>query len=189
MDTPQNVPNGQLQKLPKTVEFLITPQQQAWVDYNALGGLITDITDERLDKDGNPITMRKMSATEFAEMIGVDRKTLRRWRADIPNFWGLVNSRRQELAPQSRLQKVHEVWYLSALNPKNTRDRELWLANFDPDFKMPNQKIEHEIGDNYANLLAIAARDGIIEGEVVNEPKQIDPIASAGDQQTHTQTS
>jgi hypothetical protein len=176
MDNGQNLAN-EIQEIDVAVRAAnpepLTPQQQMWIDYNALGGLIVDNTDERWDSVNQvTTTMRKMSISEFAKMIDVSRETLRLWRNSIPDFWGKVNVRRQELAPRARLQKMHEVWFLSALKTgaEGFRDRQMWLANFDKDFRMPAQKMEHDIGDNLAELLIAAKRDGIIEGEVVNGP-------------------
>lgn len=148
---------------------LITAQQQAWIDYTAMSGLITDLMSETRDKDGNIVTLRKMSITEFAKLLGVHRDTLRNWRESIPDFWKRVNDRRAELSTESRLAKMHEVWYTSALRSGKDgfKDRQLWLANFDPKFKMPAQKIEHEAGNSWAALLRKKVK--VIEGEVVNE--------------------
>lgn len=149
-------------------------KQQAWIDYNAMSGLITDNTEERPIKGTNDTsTMRKMPIIEFAQMIDVSRETLRQWRNSIPDFWQKVNDRRHELAPTARLQKMHEVWYLSALNPKNFQDRQLWLANFDPNFRMPTQKLEHEAGGGLADLLELGRKrerdtNRVVEAEVVS---------------------
>lgn len=156
MENPQNSPNEiELidKAIKKTKPFVLTIQQQYWIDYNALSGLITDITDDRVNERGDPLTMQKMTITKFAELLDVDRTTLRNWTRSIPDFWDRVNARRRELAPQARLQKVHEVWYLAAQSPKNFQDRQLWLANFDPNFRMPAQKVEHEMGNSWAALL------------------------------------
>lgn len=173
MEIPQNSPKSQVTTLVTNENgeqpTLITAQQQAWIDYNAMSGLITDLTTDKLDKDGQPAVLRKMTITEFAKLLEVDRKTLRNWRETIPDFWKRVNDRRAELSTESRLAKMHEVWYLSALKSGKDgfKDRQLWLANFDPKFKMPAQKIEHEAGNSWAALLRKKVK--VIEGEVVNE--------------------
>lgn len=147
---------------------VLTMQQQMWIDYNALSGLITDNTQEWFDREGNPVTIKKMTIVEFAKMIDVSRETLRLWRNSVPDFWGRVNARRRELAPQSRLQKMHEAWYLKALKMDNWPVSEAWFINFDPNYETPKIKHQHEIGDNLAELLLTAERDGIIEGEVAH---------------------
>jgi hypothetical protein len=147
----------------------LTIQQQAWIDYNALNGLITDILEEKVDpKTGTALTMRKMTIQEFAELIDVHRDTLRVWRTAIPNFWERVNQRRKELAPTARLQQIHERWYLNALKMKNWPVTEAWLRNFDPDYREPKQKIEHELGNSWMALFEHKRK--VIEGEVVDDP-------------------
>lgn len=134
------------------------------IDYRALGGLITD-------DDGNT---RKMTVEELATALGVNRKTLYRWQ-ETPGFWNAVNKQRKKLGSQARLSKMHNVLYLSALKPgrEGHRDRLVWLANFDPNFRMPAQKVEHEAGDSLAALLSHRRRtigEGeVIEGEVVED--------------------
>jgi hypothetical protein len=148
------------------VDFVITPQMQAWIDYNAVSGIITDNLDESQ-------TIRKMSISEFANTIGVHRDTLRNWRTYIPNFWDRVNERRKELAPRGRLQYIHEKWYIEAAKMEDWRITEAWLRNHDPDYKEARQKVEHELGDGLADALNIARErrmksQTVVEGEVVD---------------------
>jgi hypothetical protein len=149
----------------------LTMQQQAWIDYNALSGLITDMTTDAINKNGQAATMRKMPITEFAELVGVSRETLRLWRNSIPNFWDKVNDRRRQLAPQSRLQRVHEAWYLKAVKG-DFQHMQLWLANFDPNFHMPTEKHDIDVGGGLADLLKLAQTrvkaDAIPEAEVID---------------------
>lgn len=147
------------------VDFLITPQMQAWIDYNALNGIITDNMES--------ITMRKMSISEFAQLINVNRDTLRNWRTYIPNFWDRVNERRKEITPRARLQVMHERWYLEAMKMKNWALSEAWLRNHDSDYKESKQKVEHELGDGFADAMNIARErrlksQTVVEGEVVD---------------------
>lgn len=150
----------------------LTPQQQAWIDYNAVSGVITDLMSEKTDSKGNPVYMRKMPITEFAETIGVGRETLRLWRTSIPDFWGKVNKRRTEIAPQSRLQKIHESWYLKAASLSNWPVTEAWLINHDPSYKQPRMKVEHDVSESLADALGLARMrakkvDNIQEGEIL----------------------
>ena len=162
-----NLPDGQLK----------LALQQAWVDYNALGGLITDLLeDDKIitDRDGKQRdgVMRKMPIREFAEMIGVSRETLRTWRGSIPDFWSRVAQRRREIGTQARMQKVHEVWFLSALKPgsEGFRDRQLFLANFDTDFHMPTEKVEHEMGNSWAALIESKRKVVDVDGSSTDNP-------------------
>lgn len=145
------------------VDFFITPQMEAWIDYNALSGIVTDNMEE-----GNGGGMRKMSISEFAQIVGVHRDTLRNWRTYIPNFWDRVNERRRELAPHARLQLVHQRWYIKAVAMDDWRITEAWLRNHDPDYKESKQKVEHELGNTWAALLR--GKQDVLEGEIVDEP-------------------
>ncbi len=173
MDESHNVAN-EIREIDTAVKNLkreeLTLQQQAWVDYNALSGIVTDLTSEHKDASGSTLVMRKMTIIEFADKLGVDRQTLRRWRESIPNFWEKVNARRKELAPQARLQRIHETWYLKAAALKNWQITEAWLINFDPNYKQPRMKVEHDITESMADALGLAKRrrtENIQEGEIV----------------------
>jgi hypothetical protein len=154
---------------PKSTE--LSAQQQMWIDFNALGGLITDIMQE--DDNGKPMVLKRMTISKFAELIGVSRETLRLWRDNIPDFWVKVNTRRIELSSASRLQQMHDVWYRSALlmGKDGFRDRQLWLRNFMPDFKVLNEKEERKENiDSWAALISSKAEQiaaNAIEGEIV----------------------
>jgi DNA-binding transcriptional regulator YiaG len=141
--------------------FVMSAQQQLWIDYNALSGIVTDITEDQ--------SIRKMPITEFAEKIGVSRETLRQWRTMIPDFWDRVNKRREELAPQSRVQAFHEKWYVSALKMNNWAVSEAWARNFVPGYKEAKTKVEHELGNSWTALAQ--GKKEVIEGEVVDESK------------------
>ena len=147
---------------PQEVNVQENLQYEALISFKALGGLITD-------EEGNTA---KMSMEAFAQTIDVARSTLYEWMKR-PGFWDLVNERRKEISPQSRLAKMHDVWFLSALKPGNDgyRDRVLWLANFDPNFRTPTQKHEIEAGDSLVEAIGLArARRQAIEAEVIDEP-------------------
>ena len=103
---------------------LISLQQDWWIDYCALGGLITfdgfdfkeDEDGERiLDYQGKPQTevMTKMTVTEFAERIGVSRKTLSNWRKTIPNFYARVYERRALLFGARESQLFNRLYLIA----------------------------------------------------------------------------
>lgn len=144
--------------------FVLTPQQQSWIDYKAISGIVYNRENE---------SMRKMSVAEFARKVGVSRETLYEWRNQIPNFWERVAERRKEMHKTEWLAKMHEKWKIKALGFDNWQITEAWLINFDPDYKSPKLKVEHEIGDSLADALNIArerrAREQrVIEGELVD---------------------
>jgi hypothetical protein len=164
MQTSQNVTDSENQT-PAQSSGVTDPRHQALIDYRAVNGTITD-------DNGT----HKMTVEELATTLGVDRRQLYRWQETIPDFWGKVNARRKELFPRSRLARIHDVWYISALLPgaKGFRDRQLWLANYDDNFRMPTEKVQHELGDGVADALNIARErrmkvQTVIDGEVVDD--------------------
>lgn len=146
----------------------LTPQQQTLVDFKAVNGFIQGAEDN---------VPKKMSMQQLADALKVNRDTLYDWIKKIPNFWGLVMERRKIIGSQERLAKMHHTWYLKALSGSFLH-LQLWLANFDPEFRMPTQKLEHDVGTGLADLLdksrqrrhELQQGDGnMLEGEVVNE--------------------
>jgi len=156
MDGPQNLTN-EISEIDKAVNIAspkpLSPEQQMWIDFKAIGGRITE---------QDTLLPEKMTVTKFASLVKVSRETLYEWTRTIPDFWGKVAARRKELGNQERLVKVHDTWYLKAIGGSFPH-MQLWLANFDPDFRMPTEKIEHELGDSWA---ALARSKKLIEGEV-----------------------
>jgi hypothetical protein len=156
---PQNPKDGDI--LPIGYESLI-PAQQTLVDFKAVNGYI-HAADDAVPK--------KTTMAELARMLNVNPDTLYEWIKKIPNFWGLVNERRKTIGSQERLAKMHHTWYLKALQGSFPH-LQLWLANFDPEFRMPTQKLEHDVADSLADAMGIARnrRDKLLtaqEGEVV----------------------
>ena len=144
---------------------------QALIDFRALNGLITD-------DDG----MHRMTVAQLATALGTIPKILYDWQKRIPEFWYLVAQRRKQIAPHARVAKVHDVMYMSALKPgsEGFRDRQLWLANFDEDFRMPTEKIEHEVGDSWARLLEMKRQSSteMIEAEIIDDKTSLPPVSS-----------
>lgn len=156
MDASQN-----LTKAEKTASELADPmynQKMMFVDYKAIGGWITD-ADNSVPK--------KMVMQEFAAQVGVTRETLYNWQKSVPDFWSKVAERRKELGSHERLVKVHDSWYLKALSGSFPH-LQLWLANFDPDFRMPTEKMQVEAVNSWAALMAKKRKQEAIEGEVVD---------------------
>ena len=159
MDVQQNSTNSE--STPEVNKLESDPRYQALVDFKAVNGL-------RTDEEGKMI---KMSMQTLANILQVDRGTLYNWcRHD--GFWEAVNQRRKEISPRARLAKVHETWYLKAVAGE-WQHLNAWLFNFDPNYRIPTQKIEHEAGDSLVEALGIARkRQQLIEGEVVNDTDQ-----------------
>ncbi len=138
--------------------------QRAYVDYKAVSGIVTD-------DDG----IRKMPVEELARQLGCDRKTVYRNRDMVPNFWDLVGARNKQIGNQERLAKMQEVWYLKAIGsgPQAFNYFQLWQANFNPNFRMPTEKIEHDYGNGVLDLISKARK--IIDAEVINaDPSSTD---------------
>lgn len=148
---------------PKTTDDSVDPRYQALIDYKALNGLVINESD----------AMRKMTMEELSTALGVDRTTLYNWMKRA-GFWDAVNARRKEISPAARLAKVHEVWFLKAAKGE-FQHMQLWLANFDPNFRMPTEKVEHDMGNGLADLIAMAKSQQRLE-----ERKVIDVDASNG---------
>lgn len=128
--------------VPVGIDDLLQMRQQQWIDFCAVGGLLTD-------DDG---TLKPTTIVKFAEMIGVERKTLYNWKKSIPNFDERVAQRRKVLGSGTRLQKVYNGLYLKAAagNPEAVK---LWLQIFDG-WKPPKQAVEMEHNFGLADLVA-----------------------------------
>ena len=141
-----------------SVDESISPSQKLYIDFKAIGGWITD--------PDSPIPT-KMSLEAFAKQIGVSRQSLYDWQKLIPDFWGRVAQRRREIGSQERLIKVHDSWYLKALSGSFPH-MQLWLANFDPNFRMPTEKMQVEAVNSWAALAAKKREESrMIEAEVI----------------------
>ena len=133
-------------------------QQQMWVDYNVLQGVI-------VGSDGE---MSKLSITDFAKQLEVERMTLYRWSKSIPDFWDIVNSRRKDIFKGARTAKVYNALFIAATVKLNPQAIAMWLANSGTDFRMPTQPIEHEVGGGLADLMQKVRQRQLAEVQNVN---------------------
>lgn len=144
----------------KPVERQLDWRHEQYIAYVAMGGLIPD-------PDGNNLAV-KMTTTQLAARLGVERTTMFYWRKSIPGFWDLVAEKRKELGSKDRLSQVWNGIFMKA-SAGNAEAAKLYLSNFDPDFRMPMQKVEHEVGDSLAEAISAARnRRNIIEAEVID---------------------
>jgi len=135
-------------------------KHEQYIAYTAFGGLIPDPNGEA--------AAVKMTATTFAQQLGVSRQTLYDWRDSVPNFWERVDVKRREVSGRDRLSKVWNGVFLKAASG-NAEAAKLYLANFDPNFKMPSQKVEVDATDSLVDALTLARnRRQVIEGETVD---------------------
>lgn len=124
------------------VDELLKLKQQQWIDYCAIGGMLT--------ADDGGVTPTTITA--FADMIGMSRQTLYDWKKSIPNFNERVKQRRIDLGSGTRLAKVYNGLYLKAAtgNPEAVK---LYLQIFDG-WKPPKQEVEMEHNFGLADLVA-----------------------------------
>lgn len=118
-------------------EVLLSPAQQKWIDFCAVGGLVV----------GDDSSLKQMTISEFAPQLGVTRKTLYEWKKSIPNFIEKVNKRRVELGGSpARIAKVYNGLFLKA-SAGNPEAAKLWLQKFDG-WQPPKQDVavEHNLG-------------------------------------------
>lgn len=148
-------------------EQLLNWQQQTWVEFNAVGGLLIEADGSFKKSPRNP--EKNYSVQDLANDLDVDRTTLYNWTRSIPDFWGRVQKERKELGSRARVQKVWNGVFLKAA-AGNPQAAAMFLANFDDDFRMPMQKVEHEVGSSWSKLMGIAETNTnkIIEGHVVD---------------------
>lgn len=125
---------------------MLTLQQQAWVDFNVVQGVI-------VESDG---AMTKMTVRDFTDKIGVNRTTVYGWTKQIPNFWDLVAERRKVIFSGARTAKVWNALFLTATTKLNPQAQAIWLANADDTFRMPNQNVTHDVGGGLMDVLEIA---------------------------------
>ena len=133
----------------------LTPIQNEYVSYVAVSGLM-------IDDDGS---VRQMKVDEFCEAANVTRTTLQHWRQRIPNFSQLVETRRAQLFPGSRISAIWKAMQLKAMGG-NTEAAKIVLGHFGQ-WQPPSQKHEVQIG-GLIDLAKIAQSKGVIDGEVIN---------------------
>jgi hypothetical protein len=134
-----------------------------WVDYNAVQGMVTN-------SDGS---LSKMTVDEFASRVGISRKQCYEWSKIIPGFWDMVNARRREIGGGARTQKVWNSVFVSATVKLNPMAQKIWLANHDPNYREPTQKVEHEVGGGLLDLMTAHRKRLQVENKVVNDESDI----------------
>lgn len=144
----------------------LDPMQEEWISYCATQGWITD-------EAGN---VTKMSIVEFADKVGVPRRTLYNWKEQITDFDKRVSDRRFELFGGNREGKIWNTLYVMAINPKGGSSTieaaKLILANKKgASLRLPTQQVQAEVKHSWADMAA--AKKHIIEGETA-DTKAID---------------
>lgn len=147
----------------------LTNVQRAYVDYKAVGGLLS-----LDDEDVKPLTVQQL-----ADELGVTRRAIYAAKEDVPNFWDLVAERRKELSGRSRLTRVHQALYLYA-KKGSYQHMQLYLAYFDDAFPMKTEGRKGDDIDSLAEAMNVARQRRLaneamenkaIEGEVISDNK------------------
>jgi hypothetical protein len=140
----QNTPTAVAPEFIAT-EYGLTYEQDQWISYCAVGGLITDDTG----------VMRKMKLEEFITTFDVPSRTLYNWKKSIPDFDLKVRERRLKLFPASRETNLWNRAYLIAMTttgPQAIEAIKLLVGQFSG-WQPPSQKVEHEVGSSFMDLL------------------------------------
>lgn len=152
-------------------------QQELWIDYCAIGGIITEAgfeykRNEYTGKDV-PEIMKRMSVKEFSEKVHVPRSTLYNWNKTIPNFAQRVRERREEIWPLARETALFNRAYSIAMGSNDMRasvDAIRLLTGHFSKLRLPTQTQEIEFKGQSWAALAARKRAEALEGEVIDEP-------------------
>lgn len=140
-------------------DVTLTPQQDYYITFVAANGL-------SVKEDGS---FEQMTASKFAEKIGVSRMTLYRWQDSIVNFQHLVRQRRQEIFTLNRENMIWRGLFLQAAKG-NPKAAEMILSHFG-DYTPPTQKHEVKIG-GLADLVKLARQKHTSKGVIDATPNQ-----------------
>lgn len=156
METPQNVTNENKLTDDKRQKLALLHEQ--YISFVAVGGLLTD-------DDG---TLKKKSISEFAAELGVDRRTLSRWKDSLPNFWERVEKRRDEIFTKNRITAVWNGLFLRAA--KGDAQQAIIILSQYAKWQPPAQKKPEAAETNSWAALVDKKRQqqNYIEGEVLN---------------------
>ena len=134
---------------------LLTQQQEQFISYKAVGGMSVEVGGD---------TMR-VTMTDFAKSIGVDRTTLYLWQKSIPNFWGRVKDRREAIMGRDMVANVWQRIYLDAMAGKADQQKMI-VGTFD-DWKPPAQAHDVKM-TGWADVINNARRrKDVPEAEVI----------------------
>jgi putative insertion element HTH domain-containing protein len=149
-------------------------QLEAWIDFCAIGGLITNDApefeyDSRAGKDLLK-NFSRMSVQQFAQQIGVPRRTLYSWKKIVPDFAMKVRKRREELWPVARETAIFNRLYLIGMSGSGQPSVTALtvLASHFSKLRLATQPHEVEAGENLTQLLLMARKKKIVEGEIAD---------------------
>lgn len=135
----------------------LSPRQDMFIDFMAFAAFTTG-------PDGTP---QRMTDEDIAAKLGVNRRTLTRWRQSIPDYNQLISKRRHEKFKREIEDGVWRGLILKAMagNPKQA---EMVLSHFG-DYVPPTQNIKHGISESLADVMTgVGQSRKVVEGEVTD---------------------
>jgi hypothetical protein len=167
----QTAKNGQqINTLEYDNQELLNAQQQAFVDYLAIGGLVTVESNEKLQAQD----IHQMTITEFCEAIGISRDTFYRWKKTIPNLVDRIRTRRHETFGLNRETALYNRAYLIAMTSRDHKAAGEMIKLLSGHFGQLELPVQRQIikqeGESWAALVE-KKKQAIIEGEIVNDPQ------------------
>lgn len=147
---------------------IIKLKQEQWITFCALGGLITNES----DNENKTQEIRQMTVTEFSEQLGVHRVTLYKWKRSIPNFGDRVRTARNEVFSLSRETTLFNRAYIIAMSSNDHKaagDMIKMLLGHGANLELPTQRTEIDAGQNLMELVGVARKKQVVEGEVSDE--------------------
>jgi hypothetical protein len=130
---------------------VLTYEQQRVADWHAANGMrYWDLNDMGV--------VKRPSAKTLAVELGLSRQTIYDWPRIIPNF------REHILEAQFRMIQTNIIAVWNAVFIKaadgDTKAAEMYLANFDPTFKLPSRQSKVEIqASGWGDIIAKARRE------------------------------
>lgn len=166
MEDTQIRTNTEIQQIKESADdelSLLNMRQEQWITFCALGGLITMESDNK----SQPQEIKQMTITEFAKLLGVNRRTLYDWKKSIPSFAERVRARRYEIFSVSRETAAFNRLYLIGMTGKSQPavDALKTLLGHFSRLDLPVQRQEIEAGENLLDMWARVEQRKAIEAD------------------------
>lgn len=156
------VQNGNISSTPTIVTPYKSAQLDKYLTYCALSGHITDEIG----------SVHAMGVGDFCRAFNISSSSISRWR-QMPDFGQRVTDRRLEIVPYARESAAWNRLYMLGIASKDHKAAvealKLFLGHFS-DLQLPVQRQDIKVEGGWAEILMSAKREGIIEGEIVDEP-------------------
>jgi hypothetical protein len=137
-----------------------------YLTFCALGGMLVSDTG----------AISSMTTKDFCQKYNVNEATTWRWKRE-PGFAEKVTKRRDEVVPLGRVTAAFNRLYLigmSSLGPNAPHHDQRAAVDALKTYlghhglQTPTQRQEVKVEGNFLDMMAAAAREGVIEGEVVD---------------------